>query len=102
MVRLWSSLGFFGRKLEFSRQYSLRSNIVSLLPTTHRRYTHMAPLSWIPNTYPPARRSEHYDTWKSEKNGQVKVHDPYEWLESHSDETEKWELQWLFFFVTVC
>ncbi|KAF8499303.1 prolyl oligopeptidase [Gautieria morchelliformis] len=50
----------------------------------------MAPAAWTANAYPPARRSEHYDTWKSENHGEVKVHDPYEWLESSSEETEKW------------
>ena len=73
----------------FSRQYTSRTNIIF----THHRYTHMAPVSWTANAYPPARRSDHYDTWQSEKHGQVKVHDPYEWLESNSDETERWELQ---------
>ncbi|KAF8529233.1 prolyl oligopeptidase [Hysterangium stoloniferum] len=50
----------------------------------------MAPSNWSPNQYPIARRADHFDTWKSEKNGDVKVHDPYIWLETYSDETEKW------------
>ncbi|KAF8576207.1 hypothetical protein K439DRAFT_1649348 [Ramaria rubella] len=50
----------------------------------------MAPTPWTPNAYPYARRSDHYDTWKSEKNGEVKVHDPYQWLEQDSEEREKW------------
>ena len=46
--------------------------------------------SWSPNRYPAARRSDHVDVYKSEKNGQVRVHDPYQWLEHNTDETEQW------------
>lgn len=67
-------------------------SIASLHPTIHRQYTNMAPALWTPSDYPSARRSDHIDTWKSEKSGQVKVHDPYEWLESYTEETDKWEL----------
>lgn len=45
---------------------------------------------WTPNRYPPARRSDHYDEYKSEKNGVVRVHDPYNWLEHNTQETESW------------
>ncbi|KAH7890841.1 prolyl oligopeptidase [Phlebopus sp. FC_14] len=46
--------------------------------------------SWTPNQYPKARRSEHVDVYKSEKHGEVHVADPYQWLEEHTDETDKW------------
>jgi len=46
--------------------------------------------TWIPNMYPPARRSDHVDVYKSEAKGQVKVADPYQWLEKNSAETNEW------------
>ena len=45
---------------------------------------------WVPNRYPPARRSDHVDVYKSEKHGEVRVHDPYQWLEQNTEETEQW------------
>lgn len=50
----------------------------------------MAPTPWTPNQYPPARRSDHVDVYKSEKQGEVRVADPYQWLEEHTDETDVW------------
>lgn len=65
-------------------------------PSTDIRFasTMTSPFKWDPkaNPYPQARREEHYDTYKSEKHGEVKVHDPYRWLEippSESAETKK-------------
>lgn len=46
--------------------------------------------SWTPNKYPSARRSDHVDVYKSKAKGEVRVHDPYEWLEHNSEETDKW------------
>lgn len=46
--------------------------------------------AWTPNTYPPARRSDHTDVYKSESKGEVRVHDPYEWLEHNTEETDRW------------
>ncbi|KAI0637652.1 prolyl oligopeptidase [Trametes polyzona] len=48
------------------------------------------PTRWVPNRYPSARRSDHVDTYKSESKGEVRVHDPYQWLEHNTDETEQW------------
>ncbi|EMD31833.1 hypothetical protein CERSUDRAFT_88707 [Gelatoporia subvermispora B] len=48
------------------------------------------PTSWTPNRYPSARRSDHVDVYKSESKGEVRVHDPYEWLEHDTEETDKW------------
>lgn len=45
---------------------------------------------WIPGRYPPARRSDHVDVYKSESKGEVRVHDPYQWLEHNTAETEAW------------
>jgi prolyl oligopeptidase len=45
---------------------------------------------WTPNRYPKARRSDHVDVYKSEKQGQVRVSDPYQWLEQQSQETDQW------------
>jgi prolyl oligopeptidase len=47
--------------------------------------------AWIPNRYPTARRSDHHDEYESkERGGTVKIDDPYQWLESHTQETTKW------------
>ncbi|KAI5122174.1 hypothetical protein M0805_007071 [Coniferiporia weirii] len=45
---------------------------------------------WTPNKYPLTRRSDHVDVYKSEKHGEVRVPDPYNWLEENSTETEAW------------
>ncbi|KAG6331834.1 hypothetical protein ID866_7256 [Astraeus odoratus] len=50
----------------------------------------MSSTPWIPNQYPKARRSDHVDVYKSEKHGQVRVPDPYQWLEGQSEETDRW------------
>ncbi|KAI9456943.1 prolyl oligopeptidase [Boletus coccyginus] len=50
----------------------------------------MASTPWTVNQYPPARHSDHVDVYKSEKQGEVRVADPYHWLEEHSDETDAW------------
>ena len=46
--------------------------------------------TWIPNQYPLARRSDHIDVYKSEKHGEVRFADPYQWLEKNTEETEQW------------
>lgn len=48
------------------------------------------PTPWVTNRYPAARRSDHVDVYKSEAKGEVRVADPYQWLEENTDETEKW------------
>ncbi|KIJ65569.1 hypothetical protein HYDPIDRAFT_174977 [Hydnomerulius pinastri MD-312] len=50
----------------------------------------MSPTPWTPNQYPEARRSDHVDVYKSEKQGEVRVADPYQWLEENTEETDKW------------
>ena len=45
---------------------------------------------WTKTTYPASRRSDHVDVYKSEKHGEVRVPDPYNWLEQNSEETEAW------------
>ena len=50
----------------------------------------MAPTTWVSKRYPPTRRSDHVDVYKSLLRGEVSVPDPYEWLENDSDETELW------------
>ena len=47
-------------------------------------------LAWIPQCYPPTRRSDHVDVYRSGARGEVKVLDPYDWLEEDSEEQEKW------------
>jgi Prolyl oligopeptidase, N-terminal beta-propeller domain len=46
--------------------------------------------SWTPHGYPPTPRTNHIDLYKSEANGEVKVPDPYVWLEKDGEEREKW------------
>jgi hypothetical protein len=48
------------------------------------------PSSWTQHCYPPTRRSDHIDLYQSEANGEVKVPDPYAWLEKDGEETERW------------
>lgn len=49
------------------------------------------PTSWTPNQYPKARRTDHVDVYKSEKRGEVRVSDPYNWLEdSKAAEVDAW------------
>ncbi|KAG6853174.1 hypothetical protein C0991_006352 [Blastosporella zonata] len=50
----------------------------------------MSSTPWKPNSYPPTRRSDHVDLYKSALKGQVTVSDPYQWLEKDSEETDKW------------
>jgi hypothetical protein len=50
----------------------------------------MAPTPWIRNQYPAARRSDAVGHYKSESRGQIEIHDPYQWLEENTDETDKW------------
>jgi hypothetical protein len=47
-------------------------------------------LSWTPQCYPPTRRSDHVDVYRSGAGVEVKVSDPYDWLEKDSEEQEKW------------
>lgn len=49
-----------------------------------------SPTRWVPNRYPTARRSDHVDVYKSELKGEVRVQDPYEWLEHNTEETDQW------------
>ncbi|TFK74350.1 hypothetical protein BDN72DRAFT_759937 [Pluteus cervinus] len=46
--------------------------------------------TWAPNSYPSTRRSDHVDVYQSEAKGEVRVPDPYQWLEEYTDETDKW------------
>lgn len=52
--------------------------------------SNMPPTPWKPNQYPPTRRSDHVDVYKSEAKGEVRVPDPYNWLESDTEETDQW------------
>lgn len=46
--------------------------------------------SWIPHCYPPTYRSDHVDVYQSEAQGEVKVPDPYAWLEKDGEERKRW------------
>ncbi|KIO29452.1 hypothetical protein M407DRAFT_70380 [Tulasnella calospora MUT 4182] len=43
----------------------------------------------VPLKYPKSRRTDHFDTYEN-KNGEVKVLDPYNWLESETQERSSW------------
>ena len=74
----WSST-YTLRRLSYSRAFSSSRRNMAALKTP-----------WTPNTYPPSRSSDHVDVYKSEKQGEVRVADPYRWLEENSPETEAW------------
>ena len=46
--------------------------------------------SWTPHCYPTTRRSDHIDVYQSEAQGEVKVPDPYTWLEKDGEERKGW------------
>ena len=46
--------------------------------------------SWIPHCYPPTHRSDHIDIYQSEAKGEVKVPNPYAWLEEDGEERKRW------------
>lgn len=51
----------------------------------------MAPITpWQTGKYPNSRRSDRVDIYQSKAEGEVKVADPYQWLEENSKETEQW------------
>jgi prolyl oligopeptidase len=45
---------------------------------------------WTGNSYPPARRADTVDVYKSQTHGEVKIPDPYQWLEENTKETRDW------------
>jgi hypothetical protein len=45
---------------------------------------------WIPGNFPPTRRSDHIDVYKSAAKGDVPVPDPYQWLEEYTEKTNEW------------
>ncbi|CAO1616571.1 unnamed protein product [Sympodiomycopsis kandeliae] len=58
---------------------------------------------WDPvkNPFPTARREDHIDVYKSKEHGQVKIADPYRWLETspaHSQETQQFSESQAAFF----
>lgn len=75
---------------------SVRRPLFPLRSPAFTRYVSTAtampaiPTPWKTNNYPSARRSDHVDVYKSETKGEVRVHDPYQWLEGNTEETEQW------------
>jgi len=63
-------------------------NTVTVASSASRAMSHKS--NWRPGTYPATRRSDHVDTYASETRGKVTVHDPYEWLEHDTKETQDW------------
>ncbi|KAF8966430.1 prolyl oligopeptidase [Flammula alnicola] len=56
-------------------------------------FSTVPPTPWTPNAYPPTRRSNHVDIYKSASRGEVLVADPYQYLEENTDETDKFTTQ---------
>jgi prolyl oligopeptidase len=50
----------------------------------------MPPTPWTPGNYLPTRRSDHVDIYTCAAKGEVRVPDPYQWLEENSDDVDKW------------
>ena len=52
----------------------------------------VAKTEWKPaaNPYPASRKSDHVNVYKSEKHGEVRVPDPFNWLEQNTEETDAW------------
>jgi hypothetical protein len=50
----------------------------------------ISPTPWNSNKYPAARRCDHVDTYQSAAKGEVRIADPYRWLEEYTEETDKW------------
>ena len=50
----------------------------------------MPPTPWVPDGYPPTRRSDRVDVYHSVSRGEVQVPDPYQWLEEDSNELDQW------------
>ena len=68
-------------------QHSIRRDAFSPLALGNLT---MLPTPWTPNNYPQTRRSDHVDIYKSATQGEVKVPDPYNWLEEHPEERDRW------------
>lgn len=75
--------------LRFITQVPFRRRVLTSF-TAVSRLTTMSTTQWIPNQYPNARRSDHLDIYKSATKGEVRVADPYQWLEEDTPETDKW------------
>lgn len=81
----------FSNRLRYSSRFFIPSARI-LLATQFPSRTMSSFTPWIPiqRPYPTPRRSDHVDVYKSESKGDVRVPDPYNWLEKKSEETDKW------------
>ena len=98
---VWHKVMLTGKLCFFTRQYALHRPILRLnprLPPTlyrsmsNNQATVGSPYRtpWTPGQYPVTRRTDHVDIYKSAARGEVKIADPYNWLEENTDETDKW------------
>ena len=74
----------------YIRSTSLFTHISYHSSAPRLRNMPMTASSWIPHCYPPTHRSDHIDVYHSESQGEVKVPDPYAWLERDGEERERW------------
>lgn len=88
MLRLISNVAV---PLQTSRVLTKHTRSINCrLPLSCRFSMSSLRTAWTPNRYPTARRADHVDVYKSEKHGEVRVVDPYQWLEKNTEETEQW------------
>jgi Prolyl oligopeptidase, N-terminal beta-propeller domain len=78
------------RTRAYIRLSALSGRISFQSSLSHRPRNMQSISSWAPHCYPPTRRSDHIDLYQSETNGEVKVPDPYAWLEKDGEEKERW------------
>jgi hypothetical protein len=78
------------RSRGYIRPPSLLTHIASVSLSPRLGNMPVAAPSWIPHSYPPTRRSDHIDVYQSEAQGEVKIPDPYAWLEKDGEERERW------------
>lgn len=80
-------LRFFSSPLARIRQVLLRFQAPS-----HQSMTGSSPRvnpAKLPKSYPQTRRTDHVDTYVN-KEGEVKVPDPYNWAEQDTEERSAW------------
>lgn len=72
--------------------FQIRQALIRLQESSYRSMTGSPPRASAtkePPKYPKTRRTNHFDTYQN-KSGEVKVSDPYNWLERDTEERSSW------------